>query len=325
MDNPLLLDAQVAIASYSSLDTNKVVRGSELGELSFAPLEPKIKRVKELVDQLDPNKIDQLPATRLRQIESITTSLDDALQPILRFNLSVENPSNVRKELISNFENNSNEAIHQLSDILSIYRALNPYLQTEIQSHKLEDLQAELRSELQKVKQHETDLEIIVSAARAATANTGTMAEAQRFRIAADQYERRSKFALITAAVSVLSVAAVLHFMKPLNLSEHTTTIQIIGAYLPYTPLTFGLVTTTIISLKIFTAERHNSIINRHRELALQTFKAFHEGSSTEKIKDAILLQASAAAFGIQPSGYTKAPIDAPQISYAGLKISTEE
>jgi hypothetical protein len=62
-------------------------------------------------------------------------------------------------------------------------------------------------------------------------------------------------------------------------------------------------------------ASRHNYTVNRHRRNAMQTFRAFVEGTKDLATQDFILRQAAACAFAPQQSGYLKdesLPIPAP-------------
>jgi hypothetical protein len=53
-----------------------------------------------------------------------------------------------------------------------------------------------------------------------------------------------------------------------------------------------------------YRAQKHNQILNQHRANALMTFRAFVEGTSDERVKDAILQQAAHAAFSGRPTGF---------------------
>ncbi len=53
-------------------------------------------------------------------------------------------------------------------------------------------------------------------------------------------------------------------------------------------------------------ANRHNYTVNRHRRNAMQTFRAFVEGTEDKVTQDFILRQAAACAFAPQQTGYLK-------------------
>ena len=60
------------------------------------------------------------------------------------------------------------------------------------------------------------------------------------------------------------------------------------------------------LSARNFLAHKHNAVVNRHRQNALQTFEALVAAAGTEK-RDIVLTHAAACIFSPQETGYTKA------------------
>lgn len=58
------------------------------------------------------------------------------------------------------------------------------------------------------------------------------------------------------------------------------------------------------LAVRNYRAHQHNEVINRHREKALQTFENFYKGSKDDRVKDAVLLQASTAVFSAHSTGF---------------------
>ncbi len=78
------------------------------------------------------------------------------------------------------------------------------------------------------------------------------------------------------------------------------------------------LLAALLVTLKLFSAERHNALVNEQRSTALKTFHAFIDGAYTEATKDAVLIQTTSAIFGPQPTGYLKAPVEVQNL-FAGV------
>jgi hypothetical protein len=55
---------------------------------------------------------------------------------------------------------------------------------------------------------------------------------------------------------------------------------------------------------KNFRSQKHNEVVNRHRQNALRTFEAFVKAADDKQTKDAVLLQATKCIFEGQSSGY---------------------
>lgn len=57
--------------------------------------------------------------------------------------------------------------------------------------------------------------------------------------------------------------------------------------------------------VRLYRAASHNEVVNKHRALALQTYKAFAKATTDEQVKEAMLLRASECIFGHQVSGFS--------------------
>ncbi len=61
-----------------------------------------------------------------------------------------------------------------------------------------------------------------------------------------------------------------------------------------------------LLCARNFLAHKHNSIVNKHRQNALLTFKALADAASKEDQRDVVLTYAAACIFSPQETGYTK-------------------
>ncbi len=57
-------------------------------------------------------------------------------------------------------------------------------------------------------------------------------------------------------------------------------------------------------TIKTYKANKHNEVLNKHRQNALDIFEAFVNGTSDEQTKNAVLLQAVQSIFAQQSTGY---------------------
>ncbi|MBR4632572.1 MAG: hypothetical protein IKO48_04575 [Elusimicrobia bacterium] len=57
-------------------------------------------------------------------------------------------------------------------------------------------------------------------------------------------------------------------------------------------------------TIKTYKANKHNEVLNKHRQNALDIFEAFVNGTSDEQTKNAVLLQAVQSIFAQQNTGY---------------------
>ena len=64
------------------------------------------------------------------------------------------------------------------------------------------------------------------------------------------------------------------------------------------------------ICIKNYRAHKHNAILNKHRQNALQTFETFVKASTDDLTKNAVLLQTTQSIFSNQQTGYSSSEGD---------------
>jgi len=74
------------------------------------------------------------------------------------------------------------------------------------------------------------------------------------------------------------------------------------------------LLTATMWCAKMYRALKHQAAAYRHRELSIQTFQDFTNATSDLATKNAVLLEATRAAFSQQPSGFIEGAAPEPEI-----------
>ena len=71
--------------------------------------------------------------------------------------------------------------------------------------------------------------------------------------------------------------------------------------------LIFGvLASILLLSVRNFSAHKHNSIVNKHRQNALMTYTTLADAGSSVEARDAILQHAAAAIYAPNDTGYLK-------------------
>ena len=81
------------------------------------------------------------------------------------------------------------------------------------------------------------------------------------------------------------------------------------------------------LSARNYLAARHNEIVNRHRQTALQTFKTLADAAKEAQSRDVVLSFAAACIFAPQPTGFgesdmPKAPSATSMVEIFGKPIS---
>lgn len=88
--------------------------------------------------------------------------------------------------------------------------------------------------------------------------------------------------------------------------SNHAITIEALQQTVARILIITLLYSVVVWVARNYFANRHNYTVNRHRRNAMQTFRAFVEGTEDKATQDFILRQAAACAFAPQQTGYLK-------------------
>jgi hypothetical protein len=158
-------------------------------------------------------------------------------------------------------------------------------------------------------KQRDNTLEEIqktLESVRRAAADVGVSQHSLVFKEAAEEYEKKSK-GWLTATIS-LSIATAIwgafsFFIHPPG--DPPTTAQIIQFSIAKLIVLSALYYSLVWAARNYQAHKHNYIVNRHRQNALQTFETFIKAAQGDPdTKNAVLLQTTQSIFSAQPSGY---------------------
>ena len=81
--------------------------------------------------------------------------------------------------------------------------------------------------------------------------------------------------------------------------------------------LSYGL----ILSSRNYLAHKHNVVVNRHRQDALQTFKTLVDAAKIDEKQDIVLTHAAEAIYSGRDTGFTKSQQQAPSGAAAVVQM----
>ena len=171
------------------------------------------------------------------------------------------------------------------------------------------DTTSQVAKTLEQLREASEDAQRIVTGMRDASGQVGLSRESTHFKNAADQYEKNAGNWLIATVVLastfvVAAVAAVLAFRLELIAPQNSyENVQLVAAkVLIFAGLSFMI----LLCARSYSANRHNAVVNRHRQDALLTYQALVEAAKDTTNRDVILQQAATCIFGPQATGFTK-------------------
>lgn len=311
------------VASFSKVDFAAETKDREFGSsLGFGALIPDLEQLRERVTSLSQLPLNVLPHTTLVDLVRILEGIRDVFAKIDQFNVNEHGAQATHDSMLPQLQNQIWSAEG------SLFNQIQPAILEQVRGgDQTQALMEQIQDALHRAKTAATDAEFALGQAqgaeraiREAAAQAGVSVHDEAFKNLADAHEIRSHWALGVCFAFGLALALYLYFApSPSKGPEPGLNVQDIIHQLAVPVV---LVAGLLVSLKVFTAERHNALVNRHRATALSTFKTFVEATQSETIKEAILLQATNCIFSHQSTGYTKAPLEGQSVPLGLLGAS---
>lgn len=300
-----LAELKEQIKKFTSFEKEKLIHRKEWGSISLEEARPDIEKIYSIIEYLKVLPIKHLPVNSLILINSEIDNVNAVFSNINNFNIESANPADQRNRFI--------EKIQAQAD--SLYTNASPwipflaYQQGDV-SNNIKNLTAsvtEAESIINETKEHikEKKIEIsdVIEKAREASAAAGAAVFTKDFMEEADSMKDvAKKWLKITSILAVVSLvlAAMFWFITEPSLDQGqiwqkvTTKVVILGI----------LISSTMWCGRIYKALMHQSTVNRHRALSIQTLQAFSAAAEDVQIKDTVVLEAARAVFGTVNTGY---------------------
>lgn len=295
------------LQQFSTLTLDELTRELELGnQLSFKKGEQIFIRVIDLFKRINPNDLFEAPHYVLVEFQDQLDHVINAFQEVKKFDTNISNPAKVRDELISRFENQYDSYFQKSLPILTL--GLLNTNDSSIEKAKLGEVLNELIKEKDKAKDEASkmvgEIQEVLSKARQAAVEVGVSQHYRIFKEESEEHKQLSDLWLkrtINLLIAIGIFGILLLFVpttdsNAFHLIQFTVTKIVILSVLFY-----GL----SICVKNYKAHKHNSILNKHRQNALNTFETFSKAAGDDnQTKNAVLLEATHTIFSNQRTGY---------------------
>ena len=293
------------LAKIGEYEIEDLISREKWGEITLEGARHDLKRIFTVTSYLQVLPLEFLTDTVIQQTHTAATQIIKLFEQIDAFSIGAGNPTQICDGHVQNVKvradamynaaaqwipflayqkGDIDKNINQLTDSVSQAQGLISSAKTDIETKKGE-------------------IDGIITQAREASAAAGAAVFTKDF---ADEAKRLSDsgatwlkvtggLAVLAAGVAVGSVFIPTEGLAAGQLSALIVTkFAIIGL----------LITSTLWCGRIYKALMHQSTVNRHRSLSIQTLQAFSSAASDSQAKDAVLLEATRAVFGNTASGY---------------------
>ena len=168
---------------------------------------------------------------------------------------------------------------------------------------ELEEGKKEAEALLAKMRAHLGNAESVLDAIRKAAGEAGVSQQAVHFKEEADRHEAEAKDwrRWVGMAVAAFVGAAFLSWWWSGDVADGFALAQALASRaLVFVALGFGV----FFCAKNYLAHRHNAVVNRHRQKALETYRALAEADP--KSREIVLAHAARCIYAPQDSGFAR-------------------
>jgi hypothetical protein len=295
------------LSEFAGVNPSTVLRPDLGNELNFSALQEAFDELRELVNHLRTLPLDLLTPHLADVAKAQLQNLRPQFQAVQQFSLrtSQRAPTAARDQVANTFVSETRNAISNLLPIIG-YLGSFSYASTP---SVIQDVTEEAQGAMKEMKRMVAEMEVIVEAARKASADVSVARHAQHFSDEAKKHGGSAGAWLWVVGLSGASTVALAVIQWILVWRHHDAMNASQSAQVIFSKaLVFSvIISATVWCGRVYKAYRHNEIVNRHRANALSSFEALAEGTDDAATKNAVLIQATTSIFSPQPSGFSDA------------------
>jgi hypothetical protein len=306
------------------LDAVELAERKSLGDLNFSEIRELLDRTIRHAAELVSLPLKELPAPTLEALSAQFESVFKVLQPLYHFKFAEIRegitPVKYRDELQEQARIKCEAFLNYVIQIIPYLKLNDPNFKAVVEksADSIGELSRQVTSNMDaittKVDDKIASLDTALQVTRDTAAQTGVTRHAAAFKDASDAHAKSSIYWLIASALlAIFTVAMAILILFEFPSSGVMNDAGIIQKIIARLVIVSILYYSVVWSAKNYKAHRHLSVLNSHRQNALQTFESFVEGAGgDEQTKNAVLLEATHCIFSPANTGYLGAEEDNP-------------
>lgn len=291
-------------------DASSLSREADLGkQMSFASAVRPAEALINIYKRIPLTAIEDFSDTQLNSINGQAQADFNVFKQILDFDATGADASNVRTGILNTLSVRRDQLFDQVWQYVAYGVARTTdvsLLETQARStiQGIKDQSEQLTRQLNEAK---TEADTTLAAIRAVASEQGVSQQAVYFKQEAeDQEDLASTWLRYTytfaTAVGLFAVFSLFfhkfEWIKPTNTAEMFQLIS--SKFLIFAVLGYLL----LMAARNYTTHKHNSVVNRHRQNALLTYRALVEASAEKGTEDIVLAHAASCIFSPQETGF---------------------
>lgn len=299
-----------ALARMQGFEVIALSRENELGtQLSFTEAVPYAESLVAIYKRIPISALSDFSDTQLNSILSHANADYNLFKQILDFKATAGDANSTRLSILNQIKTRRDQLFDAVWQHIAYGVARitdTSVLETQARAtiQAIQDQASRLTANLTQAK---TEADTALAAIRAVASEQGVSQQASYFKEEAENQERLAaswlkytyRFAVAVGAFAVLSIF--LHKIPFLHPEGHWESVQLITSKtLIFAVLGYMLV----LAARNYATHKHNSVVNRHRQNALLTYRALVEAASGKGNEDIVLAHAASCIFSPQDTGF---------------------
>lgn len=305
-------------------------REDDLGkQMSFADAVKPAEAIIALYKRIPLSALADFTDGQLNAIQAQSNADFSYFKQILDFDATASGAASTRTNLLDQLRVRRDQLFEQVWQFVAygVARATDTsVLETQARAtiQAIEDQSAKLTEQLTKAK---SDADAALAAIRAVASEQGVSQQATYFKEEAENQDTLAatwlaytyRFAFAVGGFAVLSL--ILHKLPWIRPENGADAFQLITSkVLIFTVLGFML----ILSAKNYATHKHNSVVNRHRQNALLTYRSLVAAAAGKGTEDIVLAHAASCIFSPQETGFAQGRGEGSSGSRSVLEVFTK-
>jgi hypothetical protein len=319
-----------SLTRMQQFDAESLSRADDLGrQMNFSEAVKPADALIAIYRRIPITALEDFSDTQLNAIGAQAQADYNVFKQILDFNATVADAANVRTSLISTLKTRRDQLFDQVWQYVAygVARTTDTSLletQARATIQSITDQSTKLTGQLATAK---SDADAALAAIRAVASEHGVSQQAIHFKDEASAQEALAatwlaytyKFAAAVGSFAVVSMF--LHKLPWLKPESNAEVLQLMSSkFLIFAVLAYLL----LMAAKNYSTHKHNSIVNRHRQNALLTYRALVEAAAGEGTEDIVLAHAASCIFSPQETGFSQSKGDSSSGSKSVLELLTK-
>jgi len=328
----------------TAFDLESLIKPAQGGTYNFEPNRELIKFILSFYADVVSLELSHVPQPVVDTMFNHANNVLNGLSAIRQFNYRNGDPNQQSAGLIQNLQAQWREAYNYAISHIAFAKISSSAIAQELQTIKVMvnqmqsdwgkatgDYKTQKEAADKLLAGRVSEFDNVLAAAREASGKAAVSRQALEFEteargcLIASRWWFGATICVIAASLFIVYSMFLKAPQKPLNttvatqaaampaanadastISNHAITIEALQQTVARILIITLLYSVVVWVARNYFASRHNYTVNRHRRNAMQTFRAFVEGTEDKATQDFILRQAAACAFAPQQTGYLK-------------------